>query len=56
MDYFLKHTVVKRDILELIITVGTKKWTYLCELLHDFLEVVGMCKTQIPHVNGMKFF
>ena len=39
------HKVVERDVLELIIPGGIKKWVFLCELRQDFLEVVAVYET-----------
>ena len=50
------HMLVKQEILEFIITGGTKMCILLREFRQDFLEFFRMYETEFPSVNVVKDF
>ena len=50
------HRVVKWDILEFMRPHGTNKWILLFDLRQDFLDFFVMYETDMPRVNGIKYF
>ena len=54
-DFFVTCRVVEREFIDLIIPGGTKKWIILRESCQEFLYFFVIHKTEIPHVNVVKY-